>query len=67
MHQFTYQEKNNTIHSSPQIEYYKNVVYDKYIKLSDIQCMNTLDKHKITISLRNDFHYVSLRPSANDE
>ena len=61
MHQHACHGKNNTIHSSPQIEHYKNKVDDRSIKLGGGQHVDTLDKHKVTMSVRNTLNYMHMR------
>jgi len=43
MHQYAYLGKGKTIHSSGQIEYYKNAVDDKISKVGGKQHIMTLD------------------------
>ena len=52
MHQHARHGKNKTIHYSPQIEHHKNIVDDCFIKVGGGQHINTLDKHKMPISIR---------------
>ena len=49
MHQRNYHGKNKKMHSSPQIEKYKNVVDEKSSKVGCGQNMTALNKHKIPI------------------
>ena len=43
MNEYAYYGKGHTIHSSGQIEWHKNVVDDKSIKVGVTQCITTLD------------------------
>ena len=62
MHQRARYGKNKTVHSSTQIEYYKNKVDNRSIKVCGGQCTTTLDNHKVPMSIRNALPYMTLRP-----
>ena len=61
-HQHAHHGKNKTIHSSPHIEHYKNIVDDRSIKVDGGQHITTLDKCKIPMSIRGALPYMPLRP-----
>ena len=67
MHHHACHGKNNTIHSSPQIEYCENKVDDRSIKVGGGQHMATLDKCKVPMHIRNALPYMPLRPCTNNE
>ena len=67
MHQYAYHPKCATIHSSAQIEHYKNVVDDRSIKVGGGQHITTLDGYKIPISIRSDLPHMPLRPWTDAE
>ena len=62
-----YYGKNKTIHSSPQIEYYKNTVDDRSIKLGGSQHVTALDNYKLPMLIRNTLPYAPLRPHTDKE
>ena len=43
MNEYAYYGKGHTIHSSGQIEWHKNLVDDKSVKVGGTQCITTLD------------------------
>ena len=67
VHQHAHHGKNKNVHSSPQIDHYKNKVDDRSIKVGGGQHMNTLDNHKLFMSISNAFPYIPLRPWTNSE
>ena len=67
MHQYAYHPKCPTIHSSAQIEHYKNVVDDRSIKVGGSQHITTLDNYKIPISIKSGLPYIPLRPYTDTE
>ena len=60
MHQYAYLGKGKTIHSSGQIEYYKNAVDDKTSNVGGKQCIVTLDG-VIPLNIRNGLAYIGKR------
>jgi hypothetical protein len=52
MHQYTYTGKGKTIHSSGQLEWYKQEVDDKSIKVGGKQHIKTLDGYVITLNVK---------------
>ena len=67
MHQYAYYGKGKTIHSSGQIEWFKNDVNDKSIKVGGQQRILTNDGYVIPINIRNGLPYMLLRPYTNKE
>ena len=62
MHQCDFCGKNKTIRSLPQIQFYKNKLEDRLIKVDGSQHINILDKCKTYISIRNALPCTPLRP-----
>ena len=46
--------------SSPKIDHYKNILDNLSIKIVGVQHVTTLDKHKIPMSIRGAFPYMTL-------
>ena len=67
MQQYSHHGENKTIHSSPQIENYKNIVDDHSIKVGGGQHITTLDKYKIPMSIRGALSYMTLCPYIDKE
>ena len=67
MYQHACHGKNKTIHSSPQIEHYKNIVDDHSINVGGGQHIATLDKHKIPMSIQGGLPCMPLHPYTNKE
>ena len=67
MHQHACHGNKNTIQLSPQIEFYKNKVDDRSIKLGGGQHATTLDKHGILMHIRNTLPHMPLRPCTKNE
>ena len=51
LHQYAYMDKGTSIHSSPQIEYYKNHVDDRAIKVGGRQLIQTNDGYVIPFNI----------------
>ena len=66
-HQHADHGKNKNIHSSPQIEHCKSIVDDRSIKVGGGQCIATLDKYKIPISIQGALPCMPLRPCTDKE
>ena len=60
MHQYAYLGKGKTIHSSAQIEYYKNSVDDKSSKVGGKQHIVTLDDYFIPLNICNGLAYMDM-------
>ncbi len=68
LHQYTYTGQGKTIHCSGQLEWYKNDVNDKSVKVAGgSQCILTNDGYVIPISIRDGLPYITLRPFTNEE
>jgi hypothetical protein len=61
MHQYAYTGKGKTIHSSGQLEWYKQEVDDKYIKVGRKQRIKTLDGYVIPLDVKSGLPYVKMR------
>jgi hypothetical protein len=62
MHQYAYTGKGKTIHSSGQLECYKQEVDDKSIKVGGKQGIKTLDGYVIPLDVKSGLPYVKMRP-----
>ena len=49
MNEYVYHGKGHSIHSSGQIEWHKNQVVDKSVKVGGIQCITTFDGYSIPL------------------
>jgi len=59
MHQYAYVTNNKTIHSSLQLEAFKNTVDDKYASAANgSQSILTNDGYVIPLNLRNGLAYI---------
>jgi len=68
MHQYAYTGKGKTIHSCDQLEWYKNDVNDKSVKVpGGLQRIMTLDGYAIPINIKDGLPYVKMRPYTDDE
>ena len=67
MNQYACYGKGKTIHSSGQLEYFRNLVDDKSVKVKGTQCIITNDGFKIPISIKNGLPYIPLRPYTDAE
>jgi hypothetical protein len=67
MHQYAWTKKGKTIHSSGQLEMYKQDVDDKSRKVSGKQRIKTLDGYFIPINIQSGLPYVTMRPYADSE
>jgi len=68
LHQYAYTGQGKTIHSSGQLEWYKNNVNDKSIKVAGgLQRILTNDGYVIPISIRDGLPYVALCPFTNED
>ena len=66
-HQYGYTGKGSTIHSSAQLEFFKNEVSDRAVKNGGTQRIVTLDGYIIPISIKNGLPRIHLRPYTDDE
>jgi len=67
LHQYAYHGKGKTIHSSGQIEMYKNVVDEKSKKVGGSQRICTNDGYVIPINVCDGLPYLKIRPYTDDE
>jgi len=68
LHQYAYTGQGKTIHSSAQLEWYKNDVNDKSMKVAGgLQRILTNDGYVIPINMRDGLPYVSLSPYTDEE
>ena len=62
LHQYAYHGKGKTIHSSGQLEWYKNDVNEKSVKVGGYQHLQTIDGYTIPINICDGLAYMKLRP-----
>ena len=67
LHQYAYMGKGTSIHSYLQIEYYKNHVDDRAIKVGGKQSIQTNDGYVIPLNLKSGLLRMSLRPYSDKE
>ena len=67
MHQYAYFGKGKTIHSSGQMEWFKNIVDDRSIRVGGTQRIMTNDNYIIPITIKNGLPYIPLRPYTDSE
>ena len=56
MNEYAYYGKGHTIHSSGQIEWHKNTVDDKSVKVGGSQCITTLDGDEFPFEMHRQSH-----------
>jgi len=67
LHQYAYTGKGKTIHSSGQMEWHKQLVDDKSLKVGGKQQIRTLDGYIIPLDIKSGLPYVRMRPYTDDE
>ena len=67
MNEYAYYGKGHTIHSSGQIEWHKNQVDDKSVKVGGTQCITTLDGYSFPLKCRGGLMYLSILGKPTDE
>jgi hypothetical protein len=68
MNEYAYTGKGKTIHSCSQLEWYKNDVNDKSIKVpGGLQRIQTNDGYDIPIDIKDGLPYVKMRPFTDAE
>jgi hypothetical protein len=68
LHQYAYVGKGKTIHSSAQLEWYKNNVNDKSMKIADgLQRITTLEGYVHPLNICNGLAHAMMRPYTDDE
>lgn len=66
-HQYAYTGKGRSIHSSGQMEAFKQLVFDKSIKVGGKQRIETVDGYIIPINFRNGLPFINMRPYKDKE
>jgi hypothetical protein len=61
LHQYAHTGKGKTIHSSGRLEWYKQEVDDKSIKIGGNQRIKTLDGYVIPLDLKSGLPYVKMQ------
>ena len=67
MNEYVYYGKGHTIHSAGQIEWHKNLVYDKSVKVGGKQCITTLDAYSFPLKCTGGLMYLSIIGKPTDE
>ena len=67
LHQYAYTGKGKTIHSSGQMEWYKQIVDDKSVKVGGKQHIKTLEGYVIPLDIKSGLPYVKMRPYTDAE
>jgi hypothetical protein len=67
MHQYAYLGKGKTIHSSGQLEHYKNEVHDRSKAVGGKQCIITPDGVVIPLSIRSGLPYMDMRVPTKEQ
>jgi hypothetical protein len=67
MHQYAHMGKGKTIHSSGQLEWFRQQVDDKSIRVGGQQRITTHEGYVIPINIRSGLPYVSMRPYTDTE
>ena len=67
MNEYAYYGKGHTIHSSGKIEWNKNQVDDKSVKVDGSQCITTLDGYSFPLQCTGGLMYLSILGKPTDE
>ena len=68
LHQYAHMPQGRTIHSSGQLEAYKNEVHDKSMRIKGgLQCIKTPGAYVHPLDMKNGLPYVPIRPFTDDE
>ena len=67
MNEYAYYGKGHTIHSSGQIEWHKNKIDDKSVKVGDSQCITTLNGYSFPLKCTGGIMYLSILGKPTDE
>ncbi len=67
MRQYAYHGIGRTIHSAPQIEWYKNSVDDRSMKVGGQQCIRTVCGKVIPLDIINGLPYMRMEPNSEEE
>ena len=67
MNEYAYYGKGHTIHSSGQIEWNKNQVDDRSVKVGGSQCITTLDGYSFPLKCTGGLMYLSIMGKLTDD
>ena len=68
LHQYAYTGQGKTIHSSAQLEWFKNEVHDRSLRIpGGQQCLKTADGYIHLLQFRHGLPYLPIRPYTDDE
>ena len=67
MNEYAYYGKGHTIHSLGQIEWHKNLVDDKSVKVGGTKCITTLDGYAFPLKCTGGLMYLSILGKPSDE
>ncbi len=67
MKQYAYHGRNRSIHSSGQIEWFKNRVDDRSLNIGGKQCIKTNDGYVFPLDIINGLPYLKMRPNTQEE
>jgi len=67
LHQYAYTGIGTSIHSPAQLEWYKNDVNDKSIKVGGLQCITTLDGYVIPLNIVQGLPRMTIHPFTDQE
>ena len=67
MNEYAYYGKGHTIHSSGQIEWNKNQVDDRSVKVGGSQCITTLDGYSFPLKCTGGLMYLSIMGNPTEE
>ena len=67
LNEYAYYGKGHTIHSSGQIEWHKNLVDDKSVKVGGMQHITTLDGYAFPLKCTGGLMYLSILGKPTDE
>ena len=67
MQQYAYRELDCTIHSSGQLEHYKNIIEDWLMKCGGKQCIHTHDGYIIPLDIINGLPYMKMSPNPKQD
>ncbi len=67
LRQYAYHGVGRTIHSAGQIEYYKNEVSDKSVKVGGTQTIRTVEGYIIPLDMRKGLPHMPMQPATDKE
>ena len=67
MKQYAYHGIGRLIHSAGQVEHYKNMVFDRSMKVGGTQCMRTSEGYVIPLDIINGLPYMKMVPNSKAE